>query len=92
MGCTSSSESEPIMPTLVGEYSGTVSKAEVSYGIEFVNNSGNEVTIFYCQGGREHEAKTISNGEKYYINSKKIGLNYKCKAQPSNQVIGNYTS
>lgn len=78
MGCTPSNQNT-IAPSkagdAIGEYVGKVDKKELSYGVEFINNVGGEdVIIYFVDNGREIEARKIGNGQKWYINSKKVGL------------------
>ena len=57
-----------------------------------MNKTGVEVNVYFIDNGVDKISKdSLRTGERWYINSRKQGLKYSCKAKDGT-VLGNYSS
>lgn len=68
-----------------------MSSDEVSFGVNFINTSGANLTIYAVHNADDRLACTLAPGQEYYFNSRKIGMQYKVKT-PEGHVQGRYVS
>lgn len=75
----------------VGEFVGQMSSEEVSFGVNFINCSGIQMSVYAVQNGNDQHAVNLGPGQEFYFNSRKVGMQYKVKT-PDGHVQGRYVS